>query len=55
MHALLAEHIRTGLEKLHPVAARHTYEATKGGLYLAFGKNKLQSHIIFENIKEQIL
>ena len=32
-----------------------SYEATKGELYLAFGKNKLQLHIIFENIKEQIL
>ena len=32
-----------------------SYEATQGGLYLAFGENKLKLHIIFENIKEQIL
>ena len=32
-----------------------SYEATRSRFYLAFGKNKLQLHIIMENIKELIL
>ena len=49
------QNLSSSTGKLHPVAARHMRQLRVGFSDLVFGENKLKLHIIFENIKEQVL